>query len=268
MAYIQLTEIEIYQIFSLKEAGFTQRLIAFVVISGSRGNELTYPPLTNNQGKYNIYYISLEKIKRQILSVMETDIYDIRYQEHVLQYGNYEQYASVEIRKRSEGLGFYDYVLKGIGLIAGVAQVITGAGIILAGDASVIGAPLGTVAGAWLVLHGVSNTQENLGAIIHDDPGYNGFARIGYEYISESLGYSKKTGSLVYGGVDLALSGYGLFRSTLKEDAWKLFRYINDDYVRGYQLMNGYSLGFEAVADGVTIKSANDMYNDPNYNKK
>ncbi|MDC9603649.1 DUF4225 domain-containing protein [Xenorhabdus griffiniae] len=64
-------------------------------------------------------------------------------QEHVLQYGNYEQYVSIEIRKSSEGLGFYNYVLKGIGLITGATQFIAGLGIMLAGDASVIGAPLG-----------------------------------------------------------------------------------------------------------------------------
>ncbi|MEK9495355.1 DUF4225 domain-containing protein [Photorhabdus sp. P32] len=43
--------------------------------------------------------------------------------------------------------------------------------------------------------------------------------RQGYESGFESLGFSKKTGNLVYGGVDIALSGYGLLRNTLKPEA-------------------------------------------------
>ncbi|WP_323863743.1 DUF4225 domain-containing protein [Xenorhabdus cabanillasii] len=208
------------------------------------------------------------EIKRKILSVMDSEIQDLRYQEHVLQYGNYEQYAAIEIRKNSDGLGIFDYILKGVGIVVGALQVATGIGIMLAGDASILGAPLGTVAGAFLIVHGISAIDENLGAIITGHSSYSGFARVGYENTFESLGFNKTTGSLVYAGVDLALSGYGLFRAVLKEDAWKLFRYINTDYVRGYQQMSGYALGFEVMADGITIKSTYDIYNDPNYNKK
>lgn len=80
--------------------------------------------------------------------------------------------------------------------------------------------------------------------------------------------YKKCTGSLVYGGVDLLLSGYGLYMGVLRKDAWKLFYYINTDYVHSYQQASGFSLLFEAVADSVTIKSAYDVYNDPEYGNR
>ncbi|NHB95238.1 hypothetical protein C5470_01935 [Photorhabdus stackebrandtii] len=67
------------------------------------------------------------------------------------------------------------YVLNGVGIVAGVVQV---------------------VAGYF----------------------YKGYLRQGYEKGFESLGFDKKTGNLVYGGVDIALSGYGLLRNILKPE--------------------------------------------------
>ncbi|WP_240042200.1 DUF4225 domain-containing protein [Photorhabdus khanii] len=91
---------------------------------------------------------------------------------------------------------------------------------------------------------------------------YKGYLRQGYEKGFESLGFDKKTGNLVYGGVDIALSGYGLLRNILKPEAWRLFKYINQDYIRSYKNMNGYALGFEIGVDGITIKSTYDSYNE------
>ncbi|MBE8596044.1 DUF4225 domain-containing protein [Xenorhabdus sp. BG5] len=244
-----------------------------VALSSSRfiRNEYVRNKFLNEVKKYSQYYLDMHKgsdyidLKQEALSALNAETENLIRQENLLKYNFYKQYATIEIRKK---LDFSDYILKGIGIIVGGTQISTGIAIMSAGDTTGVGAVVGNIAGAGLIVHGIGNIQENLGAIIENDADFKGYLRYGYEYATEFLGYSKKTGSLVYGGVDLALSGYGLFRNTLKPEAWRLFHHINQDYVRSYQLMQGYALGFEIMADGITIKSAYDIYNNPDYNKK
>ncbi|MDC9581743.1 DUF4225 domain-containing protein [Xenorhabdus sp. PR6a] len=241
-----------------------------IALSSSRfiRNENIKNQFLNEVRKYSQYYLDMHRgssyfdLKQEALSALNSEAENLIRQENLLKYNFYKQYATIEIRKK---LDFSDYILKGIGIIVGGTQISAGITIMSAGDASVAASVVGNIAGAALIVHGIGNIQENLGAIIENDANFKGYLR--YEYAAEFLGYSRKTGSLVYGGVDLMLSGYGLFRSTLKPEAWRLFHYINQDYVRSYQLMHGYALGFEIMADGITIKSAYDIYNDPNYNK-
>ena len=60
---------------------------------------------------------------------------------------------------------------------------------------------------------------------------------------------------MAYGTVDLGLSAYGVVRMALKPDAWRLFRYINTDYIRAYKAMGSSALAFEGISDSVTGRS-------------
>ena len=60
---------------------------------------------------------------------------------------------------------------------------------------------------------------------------------------------------MAYGTVDLGLSVYGLGRLVLKPDAWRLFRYVHSDYVRGYENSSKTALTLEAASDAITIES-------------
>ncbi|PHM46926.1 DUF4225 domain-containing protein [Xenorhabdus miraniensis] len=182
-------------------------------------------------------------------------------QEKILRYNQIEKYAIIELKKENDVVS---YVLKGVGLVAGVFQVILGYTMLTTTSVTVVGA----VAGASLVVHGFGNIEENFMSLLNNDAEYKGYLRIGYEKTFEFFGSDKKTGNLVYGGVDIALSGYGLFRNVLKPDAWRLFNYINEDFIIGYKNMGGYSLMFEMTVDGMTIKSTYDSYNDPQNSKK
>ncbi|MDC9583064.1 DUF4225 domain-containing protein [Xenorhabdus sp. PR6a] len=201
------------------------------------------------------------EIKRQAMLDLKKERDNISFQANSIKNNLTKQYAHLEIRRK---LDFSDYMLKAVGIVIGTTQVITGSAII----ASKVTGTVGTVAGAGLVVHGFGAIEENVGAIVDNNVFYKGHLRRGYEYSAELLGFSKTAGTLVYAGVDLTLSGYGLFRSALKPEAWRLFYYINTDYVFGYQLMNGYALFLEIGADFITIKSAYDTYNDSSYNKK
>ena len=73
------------------------------------------------------------------------------------------------------------------------------------------------------------------------------------------MGGSAFEGDIAYGTLELGLSAYGVGRLVLKPDAWRLFRYVRTDYVRGYENASKTALSFEVLSNGVTIKS---MYSD------
>lgn len=211
-------------------------------------NELS--TFTRNQlqilkGNYNVdeKKIALQNIKQERSFLIN--------QENMLRTRGATQYASIEVKNKN---GILFYILKGVGFVAGVSQVIVGFGLLSAGSMTVIGA----VAGAALMVHGIGAIEENARSLYSGDPDYKGYLRQGYEKIAPSLGYTAAQGDLIYGGIDLALSGYGLAKNVLKPDTWRLFRNINADYIRGFREMPPLALTFEIGVDGLTIKSAND----------
>lgn len=60
---------------------------------------------------------------------------------------------------------------------------------------------------------------------------------------------------MAYGAVGLGLFAYGVGRMVLKPDSWRLFRYVNTDYIRSYKTMGVRALVFEGVSDGLTGRS-------------
>ena len=211
-------------------------------------NELT--GFTNNQlellrGNYN------SERKKLALQYLQQERKFLITQENLLRDKQATQYAAIEI-KNDNGVLFY--VLKGVGFIAGIIQISVGAGLLLAGSVTVVGA----IAGAALIIHGIGAIEENGMSLYTDNPDYKGYLRQSYENGAQALGFTAAQGDLVYGGIDLVLSGYGLTRNILKPDAWRLFKSINSDYIRGFRAMPPTSLLIEIGVDGLTIKSAYD----------
>lgn len=172
-----------------------------------------------------------------------------------------------------------DLILKkGIGFIAGVMQLTTGAGICYASAAALcfIGGPM--------MAHGTNNLYENGKYFWDGDENATGPVRKVYQHAAESLGYSKSHGDIAYYGADLALSAYGAFAKsttvknaseasqiaskpnlnpmpwtrTSKAKQFKLFRYSSEDYLRGYQASSELSLGIATYSDIATARSIHD----------
>lgn len=150
------------------------------------------------------------------------------------------------------------YVVKGIGLIAGVSQVVAGAASILSSRGS-------NIAGFLLVSHGFNNIYENGYFIINGEDDI-GPVRDLYRIIAKKSGYDNKIADIVYGGVDLALSVHGLFftkkvvsdyRSLMNyengPDTLKLYDVIDDDLLMTIKTMGKLSLGLEITGDMVTV---------------
>ena len=105
--------------------------------------------------------------------------------------------------------------------------------------------------GLPLIAQGTNNIYEN-GYYLLFRKDKSGSVRNAYRYTAKALGYSQDTADTIYGTVDLSLSGYGIIRKTLKPDAWRLYRYINSDFIRGWQEMGRTGLTIEVISDLTT----------------
>nr|WP_232111534.1 DUF4225 domain-containing protein [Pseudomonas guariconensis] len=79
--------------------------------------------------------------------------------------------------------------------------------------------------------------------------------RKAYQQAAKRVGAGALEGNMAYGSVDLALSAYSLSKLILKPDAWRLFRYVHSDYVRGYEKSSKAALAFEAISDTATLNA-------------
>ncbi|VVQ21559.1 DUF4225 domain-containing protein [Pseudomonas fluorescens] len=139
---------------------------------------------------------------------------------------------------------------KGVGAIAGALQFAAGAGICY-GSAGM----LCLFAGAPLMAHGANNAYENGRNLWEGRSDIQGPVRKGYQEAAKMMGGGVFEGDMAYGSLDLGLSAYGVGRLILKPDAWRLFRYVRTDYVRGYENSSKAALTFEVVSDTATISS-------------
>ncbi|MBX8490252.1 DUF4225 domain-containing protein [Pseudomonas cichorii] len=136
-----------------------------------------------------------------------------------------------------------------IGLVAGGLQITGGAAMCW----GTLG--LGCGLGAMMAAHGANNVYENGRNLWEGRSDTQGYVRRTYQGISRFFGGSEFEGNLAYGGADLLMSGYGAVRLVLKKDSWRLFKYINADYIRAYEATSRRAFLFDRVSDGVTIKS-------------
>jgi len=78
--------------------------------------------------------------------------------------------------------------------------------------------------------------------------------RDAYEDVAEFLGFDQRLGLLAYQVVDLTTSYYGIFKLTLKPEAWRLFKYLPTDHYRKVQVMSKPALAINGA--GAAVKGA------------
>lgn len=139
---------------------------------------------------------------------------------------------------------------KGVGVVAGAMQVAAGAGICYASVGT-----LCLIAGVPMMAHGANNVYENGRNIVERRSNVEGPVRKGYQEVAIMMGGGAYEGNMAYGAVDLATSAVGILRKVVKEDAWRLFRYVHTDYVRAFTVTSKSALALEAVSDGFTMRS-------------
>lgn len=148
------------------------------------------------------------------------------------------------------------YTKNGIGVAAGAMQVRTGAAILVTPVVNVVGSGLGV----GLVAHGTNNIYEGAINLYNgpDAPETVGPTRKLYRH------FLNDCGDTAYYSVDLALSGYSLYRRVRKPDSMQLFRRDPMNYEKAYKPMLKNNAGrlallFESIVDGITLKNLYDV---------
>ncbi|MBX8487182.1 DUF4225 domain-containing protein [Pseudomonas cichorii] len=145
-----------------------------------------------------------------------------------------------------------------IGLVAGGLQITGGAA--MCGGTFGLGCGLGVL----MATHGANNVYENGRNLWEGRSDTQGYVRKTYQGISKFFGGSEFEGNMAYGGADLLMSGYGTVRLVVKKDSWRLFRYIDADYIRAYEATSRRAFLFDRVSDGVTIKGMAEEWGNKN----
>ncbi|OWO83482.1 hypothetical protein B5C26_07465 [Photorhabdus luminescens] len=183
------------------------------------------------------------------IEFIQFEINHLKEQDFYLTANRVKQYAIIE--KEKEKSNYTNLILKQIGFVGGGTQILAGY--------TACKASLGLACasfGAPLMAHGYNNVVENGYYLLYRE-NINGDVREGYRYVANKIGLSDKDADITYATVDLALSGYGIFRKVLKprEKSWSLFRNINSDFIRGWREMGTVSLTTEGIVDVSTVLS-------------
>lgn len=176
-------------------------------------------------------------------------------QDRMLRAGTAAVHASVQLVKNGD---FWGYVINGVGVVLSGMQVIAGVSVIGASLAS--GTIIGSAFGGMLVLHGLNGFQESVENLVYGKTDSVGLLKQGYVATAEFLGFDQRVGQLAYSSMDLALSLYGIVRLVQKPEAWRLYYFLNTDYVRGIKEMSRKELFIEVYNDASAIKSISDTY--------
>lgn len=108
-------------------------------------------------------------------------------------------------------------------------------------------------AGVPMIAHGTNNMYENGTNLWTGRSDAVGSVRAMYQSAAVAVGGTESQGNIAYWMTDMGLAGYGLARSVLKPDAWKLFHTIPADFTPAYKLAGRAALIFEAYMARLTI---------------
>jgi hypothetical protein len=143
----------------------------------------------------------------------------------------------------------WEITKKGAGVIAGGLQILTGAGICYGSAGTFC-----LIAGGPMILHGANNIYENGRNLVENRNDTEGPTRKAYQKLAKFVGQTEREGNMAYGALDITMSVYGVTRSVLKPDAWRLFRYIKTDYIKAYKATSPQVLTLEGMTTFQTGK--------------
>ncbi|MCL1031866.1 DUF4225 domain-containing protein [Serratia sp. arafor3] len=179
------------------------------------------------------------------------------------------QYESLQLNKATRAVyleikkenGIYTYVVKAIGVVAGISQLTSGIAMVIASQVTVVSG----VTGVLLICHGTNNIYENVQYFFTGEE-HTGYLRDLYRWASTNAGYGERGGDILYAGIDLSLSLKALFGKVLvpnsrswldiggrRVDTERLYYAMYNDSVTGFKTMEKFSLSLEIVGDYVTI---------------
>lgn len=162
-----------------------------------------------------------------------------------LRMGTIKLYAIVE--REREQHSTLTITLKRVGFISGAMQVIGGFGLCKAS----LGAACKNY-GVPLMIQGTENVWENgYYLLYHEDPKKMPLRYV-YRQAAKLLGGDDKDGDIAFSTGDLVLSFSSASTRTLRTDLWRLFRYIQEDYIRSWRTLGAVGGTNELIGDAVS----------------
>ncbi|NRN30896.1 DUF4225 domain-containing protein, partial [Photorhabdus heterorhabditis] len=194
----------------------------------------------------------------------------------ILRRKDYTKYIITDI---FEDQGVVKYAKIGAGVVAGGVQTFAGLAVFNSGK--LVRSKTVRSMGVVLAAHGANNFYESISPILYENQDI-GWVREGYQYISHALGYGDDVADVAYSSVDFALSLYGTYGMlklkpvksknnisggySVKPGTGKLFRYINSDLARKWQLTPKPMLTIQLSSSGYKVKllldDINKLHND------
>lgn len=188
---------------------------------------------------------------QECIQNLKQETQNLKTQDRMLRTGEAVVSSSVQFYHDHEKV--IGYVIDGIGVVLSGMQIVAGVGLIVGSVTT--GNVIGVVAGSALVMNGVGSGIESIGKL-SGVPHPSNPVRDKYEDAADFLGFDKRLGLLTYQVVDLTTSYYGLFKLTLKPEAWRLYKYLPTDHYRKVQLLSKPALalkGLGAIHKGTGI---------------
>ncbi|MEW5290935.1 DUF4225 domain-containing protein [Erwinia papayae] len=190
---------------------------------------------------------------QQCIQNLKKEHESLSLQDRMLVTGEAVLHASVQLVNNGK---FWGYVMNGVGIVLSSFQVLAGLGVFTASLG--MGAVVGAGFGALLMLHGANGIEESVLNLINGKDDNEGFLKKKYIQAAEFMGFDQNVGEIAYSSMDLALSLYGIVRLVRKPQAWRLFYYLNSDFIRGFHEMSRKELFIEVYNDTISIKSIYD----------
>ncbi|RLM19060.1 hypothetical protein BIY29_17260 [Brenneria alni] len=204
--------------------------------------------LTNNLRQNVLNFCLTEEAA---INLLDREIKNLQKQKFDLSTQKVMQYYIFEKEKEDRQVNI---MLKQVGFIGGGTQVVAGIAACTA-SAGYLCAGFGSLN----VSHGLNNLYES-GYYLLFRENRSGWTRDTYRAIAKSIAQSEKRADLAYASVDLGISAYGLFRNVVREDSFRLFRYINSDFVRSWKTMGAVSVFAESLVDMSTVHGIYTLY--------
>ncbi|MFD0710206.1 MULTISPECIES: DUF4225 domain-containing protein [Photorhabdus] len=193
------------------------------------------------------------------------DEYEVTEKEYqVLRRKDYTKYIVTDI---FEDHGVVKYAKIGGGVVAGGVQMFAGLAVFNSGR--LVKSRTVQSVGVVLAAHGVNNFYESISPILYEHQDI-GWVREGYRHVSHALGYGDGVADVAYSSVDFVASLYGTYGMLklkpvksknnisggypVKPGAGKLFRYINSDLARKWQLTPKPMLTIQVLSSGYKVK--------------
>ena len=143
--------------------------------------------------------------RMRLINILKAEFELAEREYQLLRMGNHIKYIVTDI---FEDHGILKYAKIGGGILAGVAQVLGGAGIYK--FSNVVHSKRLKGISAVLALHGANNIYESVSPLIYesDQPGY---VRDIYRFIAKKMGYDIDQGDFAYSSVDFAATAYAAY---------------------------------------------------------